>query len=74
MPKWYKPQLNEVGSVWLEPSAEMARELSADKGNVLEKLRFHCAHGRPEHFAVRCSKLRHASHLTITVAPTETRL
>ena len=45
MPKWYKPQLKEEGSVSLEPSAEMARELSADKGNVLEKLRFHCAHG-----------------------------
>jgi hypothetical protein len=30
MPKWYKPQLNEVGSVWLQPSAEMARELSVD--------------------------------------------
>jgi hypothetical protein len=33
MPKWYKPQLKEEGSVWLEPSAEMARELSADKGS-----------------------------------------
>ena len=32
MPKWYKPQLKEEGSVWLAPSAEMARELSADKG------------------------------------------
>ncbi len=74
MPKWYKPRLKEEGSVWLEPSAEMARELSADKGNVLEKLRFHCAHGRSEHFAVRRRRLRHAFHLTITVAPTETRL
>jgi hypothetical protein len=50
MPKWYKPQLNQAGSVWLEPSAEMARELSANKENVLGKLRFHCAHGRPEDF------------------------
>jgi hypothetical protein len=50
MSKWYKPQLNEVGSVWLGPSAEMARELSANKENVLGKLRFYCAHGRPEDF------------------------
>src|SRR6476659_8999843 len=50
MSKWYKPQLNEVGSVWLEPSAEMARQLSVDKENVLGKLRFYCAHGRPEDF------------------------
>lgn len=46
MPKWYKPQLNEVGSVWLEPSAKMGRQLSANKKNVLGKLRFYCAHGR----------------------------
>jgi len=50
MPKWYKPQLKEEGSVWLKPSAEMGRELSADKENVLGKLRFYCAHGRPEDF------------------------
>jgi len=36
--EWYKPQLNEVGSVWLGPSAEMGRQLSADKENVLGKL------------------------------------
>ena len=50
MPKWYNPQLNEVGSVWLEPSAEMASELLANKETVLGKLRFHCEHGRPEDF------------------------
>jgi hypothetical protein len=32
MPKWYKPQLNEEGSVWLEPSAEMAREFVRRQG------------------------------------------
>jgi hypothetical protein len=26
MPKWYKPQMKEVGSVWLKPSAKMGRQ------------------------------------------------
>src|SRR5258708_39124846 len=56
MPKWYKPQLNEVGSVWVEPSAKMGRHLSANKKNVLGKLRFHCAHGRPEDFNRKFAK------------------
>ena len=50
MPKWYKPQLNEEGSVWLEPSGQMASELLANKETVLGKLGFYCAHGRPEDF------------------------
>src|SRR5258708_3075396 len=74
MPKWYKPQPKEEGSVWLEPSAEMAPELSADKGNVLKNCRFHCAPGRPKPFAVGCLNPQHESHLTTRVAPTKTRL
>jgi hypothetical protein len=50
MPTLYNPQLQEVGSVWREPSVEMGRELSANKENVLGKLRFYCEHGRPEDF------------------------
>ncbi len=47
MPKWYKPQLNEVGSVWLELSAEMAANYSR-QGKRSWKIALLFAHGRPE--------------------------
>ena len=47
MPKWYKPQLNEVGSVWLEPSAEMAANYPR-QGKRSWKIALLFAHGRPE--------------------------
>jgi hypothetical protein len=56
MPTLSKPQLKETPSVWRKPSAEIKRELAANKEVILGKLGFYREHGRPEDFDGKFAK------------------